>query len=199
MPIIYPLLKPHDWPHQRLVAHRKLMDDPAGVPIVAFGFDTGDNYQFVPANQCDDVDKLYQEALANLAKLDYPWETGESNGLAFVTSSGKEFSAERLLDPAAMQEAHRLLGADRIIVAAPRRTCLMAVRDGPALTTFVKLVMYTYHDDSYGHAPISPAMFVLEGGVIVGVMFATDEPEERRAPTSEQAQAVSRPWWKFWK
>jgi uncharacterized protein YtpQ (UPF0354 family) len=195
MPTIYPLLKPHDWPHKGLVAHRVLSDEVEGVPIVAFGFDAGENYQFVPAAQCDDVEELYREALANLAALDYPWELGDSDGLPFAASSGREFSAERLLDRGAMLECHRLLEADRIVVAAPRRTCLFATRDGlgdKERSLFVRLVMYTYQDDSYGHAPISPALFVLEWGVIRGVMFAVDEPEP---PGGERA---SKPWWKFW-
>src|SRR5687767_11376844 len=100
MPTIYPLLKPHDWPHRELVAHRLLSDKVEGLPIIVFGFDAGDNYQFVPREDCDDVEALYREALANLSELDYPWELGESHGLRFAASSGNEFSAERLLDPA---------------------------------------------------------------------------------------------------
>lgn len=119
-------------------------------------------------------------------------------GVPLATSSGKEFSAERVLDRAAMLEAHQLLGADRIIVAAPRRTCLMATRDGPAMTTFIKLVMYTYHDDSYGHAPISPAMFVLERGEIKGILFATNKPEAEPLDTPRKERTMAKPWWKFW-
>ena len=35
-----------------------------------------------------------------------------------------------------------------------------------------RLVFDTYDDASYGHAPISPALFVLEDGVITSVAFA---------------------------
>jgi hypothetical protein len=190
MPTIYPLLKPYGWPHAQHVAHVKLSEDVAGVPIVAFGFDAGENYQFVSAKKVDNLDALYAEALANLAALDYPWELGESDGLAFAASSGKEFSAERLLDKGAMSECQRLLKADQIVASAPRRTCLFATRGGlPAkeMSLFVRLVLHTYQDDSYGHAPISPALFHLKDGVIQGVMF----PPE---PTASAAK----PWWKFW-
>lgn len=200
MPTIYPLLKPHDWPHQAMVAHRRLSERVPRAPIVAFGFDTGDNYQFVPANKVDDVDALNAEALANLAALDYPWELGDPHPFPFAASSGKEFSAERLLDKRAMIECQRLLGSDRIIVSAPRRTCLIATRDGlpdDQMNLFVRLVLYTYHDDSYGHAPISPALFVLEDGAIKSVMFATEEPEPTPAPTPSSTPPP-KPWWKVW-
>jgi uncharacterized protein YtpQ (UPF0354 family) len=196
MPTIYPLLKPHDWPHQQMVAHKRLSDTAPEVPIVAFGFDTGDNYQFVPANSVDDIEALYREALGNLAALDCRWELGGSGGLRFATSSGNEFSAERLLDKQAMVECQRLLEAERIIVAAPRRTCLFATRDGlpdEQLNIFVQMVLHTYHDDSYGHAAISPAMFVIEAGVIKSVMIPTEEPAAPPPPAPSE-----KPWWKLW-
>jgi uncharacterized protein YtpQ (UPF0354 family) len=194
MPTIYPLLKPHDWPHAQHVAHRRLSDKAPRVPIVAFGFDAGNQYQFVPARDVNDIEALYSEALANLAVLNYPWELGDSHGLRFATSSGKEFSAERLLDKQAMLQCQRLLESDRIVVSAPRRTCLFATRYGlldEAMSLFVQLVMHTYNDDSYGHAPISPAMFVVQDGVIQSVIFATEAPEPAPSPPSKR-------WWRFW-
>ena len=63
----------------------------------------------------DDVEALYREALANLSALEYEWELGDAEGLRFAASSGNEFSAEKLLDPAAMLECHRLLEGHRIV------------------------------------------------------------------------------------
>lgn len=171
---VYPLLKPHDWPHKDLVAHRLITDKVDGVPLVAFGYDAGESYHFIPQEVCDDVEQLYTEALANLAALNYPWEVGESHGLRFATSSGEEFSSEQVLDPAAMRRCHALLEADRILAVAPRRTCLMAARQDMTdelLQLFIQLTMYTYNDESFGHAPISPAIFGLEDGEIRTVAF----------------------------
>jgi|GEM_PF-2546563 len=196
MAAIYPLLKPHDWPHQALVAHRRLSDSAPELPLIAFGFDTGENYQFVPAKSVDDIEALYQEALGNLAALDYPWELGGAGGLQFATSSGHEFSAERLLDNRAMVECQRLLAADQILVAAPRRTCLFATQYGlpeEQRHLFVQMVLHTYHDDSHEHAAISPAMFVVEHGVIKSVMIPAEEPD---AP--HPAPPPKKPWWKLW-
>src|SRR5262245_48928113 len=127
---VYPLLKPHDSPHKALVAHRLITEKVPGVPIVAFGYNEDNNYRFVPADECSDVEEMYAEALANLATLDYPWELGDAQGLRFATSSGNDFSAEKVLDPVAMRQAHDLLESEKIVVTAPRRTCLMATRDG---------------------------------------------------------------------
>jgi len=191
MPTIYPLLKPHDWPHQHLVVHRKLSETVAEAPIITFGFDAGENYRFTTSEECQDQEALYREALENLSALDYSWEFGESKGLPHATSSGKEFSAERILSPKAMLEAHEILKSDRIIAAAPRRTCIIATRDGlPAdvMNLFIRLVMFTYGDDSYGHAPISSVLYVLEKGVIKDVKVVAEPP----------ANSASKPWWKFW-
>lgn len=196
MPTIFPLLKPHDWPHRNLVAHRLIADGLSDAPIVAFGFDAGNQYQFVPTSKVTDPESLFAEAMANLSTLKYDWELGESNGLPFATSSGKEFSAERVLDPNAMKECHRLLKAERILVAAPRRTCLMATREGlpdDIVAMFVRLVFYTYNDDSYGHAPISPAIFVLQDGVIQSVLIPSVNP------ATPSSALKPKPWWKFWR
>ena len=58
MPTIYPLLKPNDWPHQDKVAHVRLGGDSPELPVIAFGFDTGENYQFVPAKDAPDVEDI---------------------------------------------------------------------------------------------------------------------------------------------
>jgi len=197
MPTVYPILKPHDWAHRQIVAHRQLMEGAEGAPIVAFGSDTGEQYQFVPRDKVDDVEGLYAEALANLTALDYPWELGDSRGLRFAASSGKEFSAEKILDPAAMRRCHELLEADRVVAVAPRRTCLMATRYGltdAEMDLFVRLAEYTYRDDSYGHAPISPAFFVLEDGHVKQILFAKDGA----LPDPSRPAGRTRPWWKLW-
>jgi hypothetical protein len=160
MPTIYPLLKPHDWAHQDLVAHRLISDKVPGIPLVAFGFDAGDNYQFVSGKDVDDIDRLNEEAMGNLAALRYPWELGDSHGLRYAASSGNEFSAEQVLCPSAMLEAHRLLESDRIVASAPRRTCLFATRDG--------------------QPDREMSLFVLEQGVIKDAMFPpVDTPTKR--------------------
>ena len=94
------------------------------------------------------------------------------HGLRFAASSGHDFSAEKVLDPAAMRRAHDLLESEKILVTAPRRTCLLATRSGlpdEQMDLFIRLTLHTYEDDSYGHAPISPALFVLEDGAIKSV------------------------------
>ncbi len=173
-PPIYPILKPHDWPHRSLVAHRPLAAQVEGAPLIAFGFDAGANYQFVPAEECEDVERLYAESLARLALLENPWEVGKSGGLPFAAGSGREFSAEKLLDREAMRACHKLFDSEHLLAAAPRRTCLFA---SPAdlnphlLQMFDALTLHTYRDDSYGHAPISPAVYLVEDGEIIALRF----------------------------
>lgn len=177
MPTVYPMLKPFDWPNKALVEHIPLFEDIAQSPLIAFSFDAGSNYQFINKGQVNDVKALFGDALKNLAALDYPWEVNEIDGQVYATSSGKEFSAERVLDRNAMRECQRLLGSKKIVVAAPRRTCLFATAYDPSqekVQKFLRLVNHTYRDDSYGHAPITPAFYVAEGGKLIAISFAAE-------------------------
>lgn len=171
---VFPLLKPSDWPHAELVPHARI-GTPEEQIIIAFARDVGDNYELITttAPEAADSDELHARALANLGALHYEWERADTQGLIMATCSGHEFAAEKLLDPDAMRQAHQLLRSEEIIVAAPRRTCLYAfprsVLDNPETTQLMmKVVYYTFMDDSFGNAPITSLMFVLRDGAPVG-------------------------------
>ncbi|MBL1074494.1 hypothetical protein JK358_08800 [Nocardia sp. 2] len=166
----YPLLQPADWPHRHLIPHWPSASGNA--PLIVLTADMGDGYAMqsydpdAPGN-----DFLLPAAIARLSGLQrYPWETDELYGLPTVNCSGHDFSAEKVLDPRAMQGAHDALDSTRLWVSTPRRTCLLAVPyelDERQLMVFQRLVTLTYEDDSYGNAPITLGVFLLENGRII--------------------------------
>ncbi|MGW4635053.1 TY-Chap domain-containing protein [Nocardia sp. NPDC004415] len=161
----YPLLKPADWEHRHRITHWATT---AGtVPIIVLAVDTDSGYQVEGFGDDVDSNALLAEAMANLAALEYDWEVSELHGLPLATSSGNDFSAEKVLDPKHMLRAHHALRTDKLLVAVPRRTCLMAVPfdlEPHQIMLFEHLVRVTYEDDSYGNAPITSGVYIVENG-----------------------------------
>lgn len=161
----YPLLKPADWEQRHRITHWATT---AGtVPIIVLAVDTDSGYRVEGFGDDVDSNALLAEAMANLAALEYDWEVSELQGLPFATSSGEDFSAEKVLDPQHLLRAHQALRTDKLLVAVPRRTCLMAVPfdlEPQQFMLFQYLVRATYEDDSYGHAPITSGAYIVENG-----------------------------------
>ncbi len=161
----YPLLKPADWEHRHRITHWATT---AGtVPLIVLAVDTDSGYQVEGFGDDVDSDALLAEAMANLAALEYDWEVSELHSLPIATSSGEDFSAEKVLDPQHMLRAHQALRTDKLLVAVPRRTCLMAVPfdlEPQQIMLFQHLVRATYEDDSFGHAPITSGAYIVENG-----------------------------------
>ncbi|MFI6869268.1 hypothetical protein [Nocardia sp. NPDC050406] len=169
---IFPLLKPADWEHRDLVVHDRFGFGEDAL-VVAYARDGDGNFEIITQGspEAGDPEGLRRLAFGNLARQRYPFEVAEAGGLPFATASGHDFAAEKVLDPATVLEAQRLLGTDSIQIAVPRRTCLMAFPQdltADQVQTMIKLVMYTYLDDSYGNAPITPSLFLFDQGELVG-------------------------------
>ncbi|MGW4247161.1 hypothetical protein [Nocardia sp. NPDC004722] len=161
----YPLLKPADWEHRHRITHWATTS--GTVPIIVLAVDTDSGYQVEGFGDDVDSSALLSEAMSNLAALEYDWEFSELHSLPIATSSGEDFSAEKVLDPQHMLRAHHALRTDKLLVAVPRRTCLMAVPynlEPQQLMLFQHLVRTTYNDDSYGHAPITSGVYIVENG-----------------------------------
>lgn len=179
----YPLLKPADWPHRALARH--WMTGPGSAPIAVLATDEDGQYAIeVDFPEATDLEAVWSSAIGNLAALNYDWEVAEIATVPFANCSGHEFSAEKVLDPNALRTAHRFLKSTRMWVSVPRRTCLMAVPAdlNPAQTVvFTALVQRTFEDDSYGHAPITRGIYLVENGHIIDFV---ESPESLRPPSA---------------
>ncbi|MFN3149760.1 hypothetical protein [Bremerella sp.] len=176
---VYPLLQAYEWEHADKVACILLDEEFEYSPLIAFGFDADTRFEYLPEDEKLDYDEIFDTSLDNLAKHQYEWETFEHDGIQFAASSGNTFSSEKVLDEAHMQKACELLGSELLMVAAPRRTCLFATKHDPnepddvrdlRYEMFNKMIKSTFEDDSYGHAPISQAIYLIDGGEIYEVV-----------------------------
>ncbi|WP_330180254.1 hypothetical protein OHB26_28060 [Nocardia sp. NBC_01503] len=165
----FPLLQPADWPYRNRIPHWPSASGNA--PIIVLTGDTGAGYAIQSYDQsAPESEFMLPAAIARLTGLHrYDWEIDELYGLAVATCSGHDFSAEKVLDPHAMLDAHNALRTARLWVATPRRTCLTAVPydlDDRQALVFQHLVRLTYDDDSYGNAPITRGVYLVEHGRI---------------------------------
>lgn len=172
---IYPILKPGDWVGIRAGCLKQTLFGTPENPelVVAFGYDAPTNFIFLMPDDLKgkDPNAVLQEAYANLEAFESPFEVSTAMDQKILTASGKDFSAEKILDPVHMRKAHEILGAEELLVSIPRRTCMMIAdrnSDKETLNQFVYLHNHAWNDDSYGNAPIFNAMFVMKNGEIDG-------------------------------
>ena len=163
---IYPILKDFDWvAKQQAVNQAFLGINQAPVPLIAYGFETDKNYQFLSNKALAEskLAELHGNALANLCNQEFVFEELFEFGL---TASGKSFSAEMILCENFLLAAEKRLGTKEILVAVPRRSVIYVAKK--AMTTsqsnkFYYLVSYTFQDDSLANASITNLVFGYKG------------------------------------
>ncbi|WP_282116039.1 hypothetical protein [Cellulophaga baltica] len=174
---IYPILKPGDWIGLKAGAIKSTLigDEENPKVVIGFGYDTPDNFVFLTHKHLEtmDANKVLQEAFQNLENYDTEFEYSETLENKVLTSSGLDFSSERILSPNHMLKAHQMLNSEELLVTIPRRTCMMVIsRDAgeKLLSSFVHLHQQAWEDDSYGNAPIANMLFVIKEGNIAGTI-----------------------------
>lgn len=172
---IYPILKPGNWVGIKAGAIKQTLvgDEQNPQVVIGFGYDTPENFVFLTHQHLEkmDANQILKEAYQNLEDYKTEFEFSKSLNNKVLTSSGLDFSSERILSKTHMLKAHEMLNADEILVTIPRRRCMMVVaRDSEKelLNTFVGLHQNAWQDDSYGNAPIANMLFVLKEGNIIG-------------------------------
>ncbi|MHA7943972.1 DUF1444 family protein [Formosa sp. 3Alg 14/1] len=172
---IYPILKPGNWVGLRAGAlNSNLIQTEAGPKVViAYGMDTPDNFVFLTQQHLETMDakEITNEAFRNLGNYETEFTYSEVLQNKVLTSSGNDFSSERILNEAHMLKAHAMLEADELFVSVPRRTCMMVISrdaDEDLLGAFLNLHKDAWEDDSYGNAPIANILFTMKEGHITG-------------------------------
>src|SRR6185295_4706059 len=153
------------------------------IPWVAFGFDHPHSFEFLGRKRMEELGKkdetLEREALANLKARAGSWQEvsvklGWFKKQRLQICADDFLAAERILDATVMGEAHRHLNAPGLMVGIPRRGLLVAMNAAAALddvkktTAFVAFVSAQFHGGE--SAPISPAVFAMKDGAIVGLI-----------------------------
>lgn len=172
---IYPILKPGDWVGIKAGAIKQTLvgDEQNPQVVIGFGYDTPENFVFLTHQHLEkmDANHILKEAYQNLEDFNTEFEYSKTLNNKVLTSSGLDFSSERILSKNHMLKAHKMLDADEILVTIPRRRCMMVVArnsEKELLNTFVGLHKNAWEDESYGNAPIANMLFVLKDGNIVG-------------------------------
>ncbi|MEL0643329.1 hypothetical protein V6251_02975 [Olleya sp. Ti.3.14] len=172
---IYPILKPGHWVGLKAGAlNSNLINSDNGPKVViGYGIDTPDNFVFLTKKHLETMDgqQITQQAFQNLENYETVFEYSETFDNKVVTSSGNDFSSERILSVSHMLKAHEMLQADELLVSLARRTCMMAISrdaDQELLNKFVYLHEYTWNDDNFGNAEISDILFIVKEGRITG-------------------------------
>ncbi|WP_299779055.1 DUF1444 family protein [uncultured Formosa sp.] len=172
---IYPILKPGNWVGLRAGAlNSNLIQTEAGPKVViAYGVNTPDNFVFLTQQHLETIDSkdITNEAFRNLGNYETEFTYSEALQNKVLTSSGNDFSSERILNEAHMLKAHAMLEADELFVSVPRRSCMMVISrnaDEELLEAFLNLHKDAWKDDSYGNAPIANILFTMKAGRITG-------------------------------
>jgi uncharacterized protein YtpQ (UPF0354 family) len=165
------------------------------MPWVALGHDRPDAFVFLQEDELREHGRsaadLEAEALANLRTREASWqmaEVGLKGGarLRMVTCTDDFFAAERILEPEAVLDAQRRLGASRLLAAVPRRG-LLALVDAEAGADAIAWFVVMAAEEHFGgqSAPISPMVFRMSGGRIVGALPSTPRPAAAPGPARE--------------
>lgn len=171
--LLFPYLKPADWPGLQAGAFGIPIQVNGKTPFVlTLGYDSPQTVKYV--TQTDIVERdpadFQRVAMLNLDKQNQPVETISKLQDKFITASGEEFSAEKILRPTHLALVHQLLKSPRILISIPRRRCFMAMDQSAEkdyLPIFQMFHDHAWNDASYGNPQIVNGLLVSENGVLV--------------------------------
>lgn len=166
-------------------------DASALLPIIVCGVDGESTFGMIRRDAYQgEAAEAVDVALANLAEEAVTIEELHADDMVLLVVSGSFYAAEKLLDEAFMRGLHADLDARLIAAATPARGLLLVTgADDPTrLPRFARLVRLRY-DDSGGRA-ISPAVVLIEDGVLAGYVRPTaparSETATIRADTAQE-------------
>lgn len=210
---LLPCLKGRTWPARQHAVCRSLCPGIRSpfVPWLAFGYDHDEAFLFVTTDRltawATTAEALEREALANLLpslRMAPPLEQRLDDGtvVRMVVHDDAFTAAERILDVGFLADLQRQLETDEIVVGVPRRGLFLAVSSA-APNEFVRAfgVTVATQYDSGTSAPISPALFRVRDGVIVGLVPPAAHPvTPHHRPGAEETPASATPrrpftWW----
>lgn len=177
---LMPNLKPGDFPRDHGVCRELLEDVPGGarMPLVFVGRDQPNTFAYLPAGS-PDVERSFDEALANLARLDLEAVPHDIAGVEVLVVSGHFYASEKILDETFMKALHQRLGAELLAAAIPHKGVLLVTRQvvPPIVAGFVALTA-ALHENTQGAPPLSPVVFLVKDGKVVGHLEAKSKGPE---------------------
>ncbi len=193
--MLLPVLREADWNGRSLAAARVLFGEKVGgafIPWVTFAYDEETQTLTLTEeglrNEQRSLLDVEREALAALSARGAAWEVKgtDATGAEETLSLLDEYAAAHLLLGARLDEAHRRLKAERLVVAIPTRGILVTrgwpEGDGEAeVTDLLEWANVVYRDSH--ESRVSPALFEVRGGSVVGIVRPA--PRQKRGPRVE--------------
>lgn len=182
-------LKPSDWSAREQMWCEPLFEVSeqigADVPILVYGHDRPNTFSMLQrGGEIRDLAAMRVEALANLARVEIELEKVELEHLTFWVGHGDYFAAEKILDVELMKRMHDVMGK-LIAAAVPEKSRLFltsAIADVETIGAFIRLVRGV-HDRDEGGRHLSPTVFLVSEGRIVGIARPDDdEPSDPPTP-----------------
>lgn len=176
---LLPVLKPIDWPRRTDTLHRLLapLEDENAVynALVTYGYEEAKGIRFV--NKIHDLElspeEIEAESLLNLADEEVQQHIVPMEEFKVILCDSNYFAAEKILDVQLMQSLQAQLETDLIVVSIPRRGILLAANGllpDESLMKFAQMGIFTYIDDEPKNPPISPLVYMVQDGEIVGFL-----------------------------
>jgi hypothetical protein len=183
---LLPCLKEAKWRGREHTVCRALWESESSpyMPWLAVGYDHPHTFEFINTDRLGEFKTtekaLEAQALANLRARPATWEPVDvdvkGSRLRILTCSGDYFAAEHVLNPAFMQQAQRTLKTHGLFVGVPRRGLLMAAAAGQDQQMIAAFGAAVAGQFSRGEtAVISPMLFAMKDGAIVGVLETVAE------------------------
>lgn len=181
-------LKPADWEPAAMLVAEPIAPDleaaGASVPLMVYGHDRPNTFAMLGKDKAEvpALATLRAQALRTLAELEVETQRLEVRGTVIVVVHGSYFAAEKILDAGFLRRLHDELGCELLAAAVPEKSRLLVtngIAAPAALAGFMAMAKGIY-DDAEGGRELSPTVFAIQDGAIVGVLTA-DAPAPRPA------------------
>jgi hypothetical protein len=200
--LLLPILKDAEWKFSNNTVSRKLVADMESpyMPWLSFGYDHPTAFEFLRAGESAfdasrNLTIIERRAVENLRARPHQWTRSDFNlgifrKLSLLICEGDFFSAEQMLDVEFMRQAQQALRTTMLAVGIPCRGNLMVMNGNSSnelLGRFSAVVAMQYRRAE--SAQITPMVFMMQDGVIVGVVSGNEEVGRLTEEEEAQAQA----------
>ena len=172
---IYPILKPGDWIGLKYGAIRKVLVGTEENPslVIGYGYDTPTDFIFLNESDLakESIESIRKKAYDNIENFEVDYNEVIPGKVLIV--DGLDFCSEKILSPTFRKKLHVRLKSEKVLISIPRRRNLMAtsaIEDENIMNKFMSIHNNTWQDDSYGNAPITNMLFLVENGEITQII-----------------------------
>ena len=156
----------------------------ADIPILVYGRDQPNTFALFmkDGKREQEMSGLRTEALAALSRIEASAERIDLEGLTFWGVDAGYFGAEKILDVAFMKSMHERLKTPMLAAAIPAKSQLLLTNgvEGPeTMLRFMALARGLYEKNEGGRQ-LSPTVFAVAEGVIVGVATTASEAPPKK-------------------